>query len=720
MVAVIRAVEQFSKQGIFPVKGILSSTAAYNMPGLVWLLLPASLIFSDPRWIAMTTAIPLNLFAAFILFKLSSRFMHRNLALACVITYCLSPLTFEWSRSLWAQHYLGAFYIFIAYFLAGWAIDRKACHGAMAIIFIVYATMIHFSSLVLLGAWGVIWLLWRPPVRFSRILPALLVCAVLLTPYIYFETGRDFQDLKTFVVGKSLLNEHIPADNQSLEHSADTLSVTIKSWGVRAAQAPKALLQLLAANFVPIFWKGNTSDIFFGLNRCLLGIIFFGGIAALFISSIRTAAPYFRQIVYDKATVRFTGFVSLFDKKEQFHWMLLTVIIVPLFAIALMGYSQRTSFALPFFPFQCIVGFLLLQFVQSNLTYKAKPGRIISISIAVFLGVILSSGFCASILYATTDGHSPSLNEEKFLQKRISDFIIHDMKSTGLKRVSISYDVVEERQVWRFIPGFHSIDPVYHVGMEFDYFLEKHPGISLPQPVADGLRPYARYVIVFQEGVKRYDLSKYKKYDFEQFAVLIKRPSKALNTCAADGKQTEKIIRLYSTTGRKSAAIKLAKAFVLKGKQDWDMISILLENLSNCPGRKLRSQLAEAVAGANIPGELIMDGGRITGIGFTRDHWTSDGKPAYLIVKGLTDRPLIQELFLTCYADPKFLPLTTTIDDGTNKVVHIFKQAGRVRIQLPEILANEMGLFVVKTDTCGPPSGGRDKRKLGVRVSITD
>ena len=189
-----------------------------------------------------------------------------------------------------------------------------------------------------------------------------------------------------------------------------------------------------------------------------------------------------------------------------------------------MGYSQRKYFVLPFLPFQCIAGFLLLQLVQSKLTSKAKFRRIASISIAVLLGVILSSGFCASILYGIIGGHSHPFNEEKFLQRRISDFIVSDMKSNGLKKISISYDIVEERQAWSFIPKFHSIDPTYHVGMEFNYFLEKHSELSLPQPVADGLNPNARYVIVYQEGVKRYDRSKYIKHDFEEFAVLIKRP----------------------------------------------------------------------------------------------------------------------------------------------------------------------------------------------------
>lgn len=526
MVAVIRTVEQFSKHGIFPVKGILSSVAAYNMPGLVWLLLPASLIFSDPRWIAMATAIPLNLAAAFVLYKLASRFMHEKLALACVITYCLSPLTVEWSRSLWAQQYLGAFYIVIAYFLAGWAIERKVCYGATAIVFIVYAAMIHFSSLVLLGAWVVVWLLWRPPIKFSRMLVALLICAILLTPYLYFQVERDFQDLKAFVVGKSLTNEHMTASDHSAANSTDALSATIKSWGVSIARAPKGLSELLVANFFPIYWKSNAVLIFYNLHRCLLGIMFFGGIAALFISSIRTVIPYFRLILYDRAAARFTGFVSFFDKKNQFHWIMLTVIIVPLLGIAVMGYGQRKSFVLPFLPFQLIVGFLFLQLVQSILTSKGKLRRISSISSAVLLGAILSSGCACILLYATVDGHSSPLGEEVFLQKRISSFIVSDMKSNGLDQISISYDIVKERQVWKFVSEFHSIDPMYHVGMEFNYFLEKNSEVYLPQPTADGLQSNARYLIVFQEGVKRYDRSKYVKYDFEQFALLIKRPLK--------------------------------------------------------------------------------------------------------------------------------------------------------------------------------------------------
>jgi len=526
MVAVIRTVEQFPKHGILPVKGILSSVAAYNMPGLVWLLLPASLIFSDPRWIAMATAIPLNLVSAFVLYRLASRMMHEKLALACVITYCLSPLTIEFSRSLWAQHYLGAFYIIIAYSLAEWAIERKICYGATAIIFIVYAAMIHFSSLVLLGAWVVVWLLWRPPMKFSRMLVALLVCAILLTPYLYFQLGRNFQDLKAFVFGGNQVNGHTTVSDQSAENSNDALSVTIKSLEISIARTPKGLSELLVANFFPIYWKSNVVLIFYNLYRCLLGIMFLGGIAVLFISSIRTIIPYFRLLLYDIAAVRFTGFVPFFDKKNQFYLIMLTIIIVPLLAIALMGHGQRKSFVLPFLPFQLIVGFLFLQFVQTTLTSKEKLRRITSISSAVLLGLILSSGLCAYILYGTIDRLYSPLDEEIFLQKRISSFIVDDMKSNGLQRISISYDFLKERQDWKFIPAFHSIDPMYHLGMEFNYFLEKSSGVYLPQPTAAGLQPNARYVIVCQEGVKRYDQSKYKKYDFGHFALLIKRPLK--------------------------------------------------------------------------------------------------------------------------------------------------------------------------------------------------
>jgi hypothetical protein len=524
MTAVIRVVEQFSKDGVFPVRGILSSVAAYNMPGLVWLLLPASLIFSDPSFIAIATAIPLNLLAAFILFKLASRLMHRNLAFACMITYCLSPLTFESSRSLWAQHYLGAFYIFIAYFLTKWAIDRKAWYGATAIVFIVYATMVHFSALVLFSAWAFVWLLWNPPIRFSRMLFALLISTILLTPYLFFEMGRDFQDLKAFVTGKSLLYEHMMPLEQSGENNADKLSVDVGYLGRSIARVPKGLFQLLKANFLPIFWKASPTAISFSLYQCLLGFVFIGGLGAVFFLTIRTIYRNFRMFCNKNEISRFKGFVSFFDKREQSYWMLLVVTIIPLSVIAFMGYGQRKSFARPFFPFQCIVGFLILQSIYSIPIYKTKLKRIASTSIIVILAVIQGSAFCFYIFYPTISGHSPAVDANRFLQRRIADFIVNDMKSNNIKELKICYDIIKERQDWQFISKYHFIDPIYYVGMEFDYFLEKYPEIFIPPPVPGGLRSDARYVIVFQEGAKRYDQSKYIKYDFEHFTVLIKKP----------------------------------------------------------------------------------------------------------------------------------------------------------------------------------------------------
>ena len=523
MVAVIKVAEQFSKNGIFPVKGILSSVAAYNMPGLVWLVLPASLIFSDPSAIAMATAIPLNILAAFILFKLAARSMHRNLAFACMIIYCLSPLTFQASRSLWAQHYLGPFYIFIAYFLTKWAIDRKALYGPAAIIFIVYATMIHFSAVVLLGVWGVVWLLWRPPMRFSGLLLALFISTILLSPYLCFQMERGFQDLKAFVVGKSLLDHQLTTLEHSVESTTGGLSVTIKSWGLSAVGAPKGLLQLLLANFLPVFRRTDAISVSFSIYQGLLGIFFIGGFGSIFFQTIKTIGAYFRSFRNNEKTKSLKGVVSLFDEREQSYWMLLILIMIPLLIMAFMGYNQRKSFAFPFFPFQCITGFLFLDLIHSSVLSKARIKRIVSIAIAVMLVVIQCSAFCLYIFYSTIGGHSTGLDEEKFLQRRIANFIVNDMKSNNLQELLISYDIVKERKDWNFIAKYHLIDPIYQVGMEFNYFLEKYPEIFLPPPAADGLRSDARYVIVFQEGAKRYDLTSYMKYDFEQFAVLIER-----------------------------------------------------------------------------------------------------------------------------------------------------------------------------------------------------
>lgn len=195
---------------------------------------------------------------------------------------------------------------------------------------------------------------------------------------------------------------------------------------------------------------------------------------------------------------------------------------------------------------------------------------------------------------------------------------------------------------------------------------------------------------------------------------------KALVIDAEDDTSKAKLIRIYYDVGRKTEAARLAKERIGQGVRDWDTISVLLEDLSEGGTSDLQSFVEEVLRMEDIPGKRVLAGSTITAVGLTPDSWTVDGKPAYLFIQGLPDKPLAQALWLICYADERTLPLTATIDGCASKRSYTFNRPGRARIWLPEIPPGGRGLFIVKADKSWVPKGGKDSRRLGVRILVTD
>ena len=171
--------------------------------------------------------------------------------------------------------------------------------------------------------------------------------------------------------------------------------------------------------------------------------------------------------------------------------------------------------------------------------------------------------------------------------------------------------------------------------------------------------------------------------------------------------------------GQSKGAVAQARNRFGDGKRDWATISILISDLVENPDSDLRTELIQEIRNADIPGKQIFDDGRIVLLGFSGDGWTLNGKPGYLLVKGSGEKTISQKIILGCYADERTLPLTVTIEDEYRKLSHTFPRAGHVNIRLPKIDPGRNGLFVIKTDKTWIPAG-KDRRKLGVRVMVSD
>ncbi len=168
------------------------------------------------------------------------------------------------------------------------------------------------------------------------------------------------------------------------------------------------------------------------------------------------------------------------------------------------------------------------------------------------------------------------------------------------------------------------------------------------------------------------------------------------------------LLQWYERSGQKDKAVNLADSPFFKEERRRETVSSLLLAAFGRNESDLKNRLLSS------PIKSLQDG-RTLLAGFGAGQWTVDGKPGFLVVPGFPDQQLSQEIFFSCYAADKDLPITVTIDNGKLKIVHIFHERGRTIVTLPPVQPGSTGLFNVTTDKSWIPSSN-DRRKLGVRV----
>jgi len=173
--------------------------------------------------------------------------------------------------------------------------------------------------------------------------------------------------------------------------------------------------------------------------------------------------------------------------------------------------------------------------------------------------------------------------------------------------------------------------------------------------------------------------------------------------------------RLFVHRFTSRRAVRRAQAQLAAGRAVGETITELMDRQTRKPNAYLRSRLTEALRSLDFSGKQV--DGNVTVLGLSKDLWMVDGEPAYFLVDNeRSDKPLVQELWLACWAKEPELPITVTVTDGIrNEERHTFYQAEQTRITV-SVPAGQCGVFVAKTDRTWTPGNG-DARTLGVRIS---
>jgi hypothetical protein len=198
--------------GPFPVYGTLSSVAAYNLPGLVWLHLPALMVTSSP-WLAMVlTLLWFNMLGTFAAYGLGREIGGELGGVAAALLFTFSASTFAAVSMSWAQLLLPTFFVGVGLCLFRWWRTGRGVWMLGAGLTALLAFMTHFSAVLLLPVMIVFWLLSGAVVRWRWLLLTAALALALLAPYMAFQAQRDFRDLQAFLTRRVPIPSEISED----------------------------------------------------------------------------------------------------------------------------------------------------------------------------------------------------------------------------------------------------------------------------------------------------------------------------------------------------------------------------------------------------------------------------------------------------------------------------------------------------------------------------
>jgi hypothetical protein len=192
----VEGVEQLREAGSIPRSGTLTSFGSYTPPGTTWLLLPGMLVFQDTRLFQSIGSSLLYLGTLVGIFLLTRACLGNSCALLATALWGISASGLWFAHSLWPRGH-PFFFVWMVYWTVQW-VKKNNPYFLGAALFTwavgIYVFLEIAPAIVVVPA---AWLLCRPTLRVGPILLAVTLSAIVWFPYLRFESGRHFIDLKS-------------------------------------------------------------------------------------------------------------------------------------------------------------------------------------------------------------------------------------------------------------------------------------------------------------------------------------------------------------------------------------------------------------------------------------------------------------------------------------------------------------------------------------------
>jgi hypothetical protein len=182
--------------GAWPTGGLQNSGGFRNLPGFVYLLVPARLISADPLAQSIFIAI-VNVLSVLLAGALMRRWVGGPAAWWATTFLATAPWAIHYSRFVWAQNLLFPAALLVYAFLWRWVEGGRRWAACGVVLALTLLTQIHLVGIVLALAVG-LYLLWaRPRLPALPLLVGVGIAILSILPYLldgHFElpVGRRF------------------------------------------------------------------------------------------------------------------------------------------------------------------------------------------------------------------------------------------------------------------------------------------------------------------------------------------------------------------------------------------------------------------------------------------------------------------------------------------------------------------------------------------------
>lgn len=457
--------------GHLPEKGCLSSLASFTPPGVSYALVPG-LLTGSPFLYERVGAAVLFMICLLGIYLLANECAGPKAALFSTSLFAFSDLGLFWSSSLWPRGHV-VFYVWIAWLTMRWVSRRSTwCLGTLIA---VYATgmYLHMEMAFAILPVPLIWLIYRPPIGPSWVAAGVLYSVLVWAPYLRFESGRDFVDLRSQLGRRDLpvpsLAEKFSGQIEAFDQGSGrwtTLGEPSEPDQARSQEivAPHSLgtriMNRVGLSVQAIFSNFRESRVLLFVAGPLVLLV-----PALWLLSRR---DWLRRVPILSRTA------VCFDRRQDQMTVLLVSLTVPW--LAMIEADPNTPYRYwGLWGLQAVAAGAGIMLLVRGLSISEKMESMLMI------GVALACAFDSPVPSRLSDCLRHGFGGDRSPGARICDALAVEAKATSAPaRIGYRLNFAE------FQLTYHALDPRYKIGGDFDRYLSGEHQIQNATASAQG------------------------------------------------------------------------------------------------------------------------------------------------------------------------------------------------------------------------------------------